>query len=254
MPAEVLDDPLGISCVFSNGSRLTVTLGDTANPRLARDLLAGLAELVHPHGTVDAAGSVRHYLSALGGMVTALAGRGFTGSAADLHRAQVAEFWMGTTGAREACSRRMLLGFAAAGGTLDARVRELAEGRAYNLQPFRRPLPPYPEVVWTRLAQASQAAVTTAYRAHRDALAGAARGQDPATGGCDLDNLRWLLARNGPLTASGGAAHAEASRWHGAPGRPAARHSRAFPTWTSPPPTCCCSASTRASSPTASTT
>jgi len=122
MPAEVLNDPLGISCVFSNGSRLTATLGDTANPRLARDLLAGLAELVHPHGTVDAAGSVRHYLSALGGMVTALAGRGFTGSAADLHRAQVAEFWMGTTGAHEACTRRMLLGFAAAGGMLDARV------------------------------------------------------------------------------------------------------------------------------------
>ena len=161
---------------------------------------------------------------------------------------------MGTTEAREACTRRMLLGFAAADGALDERVRELAEGRAYNLQPFRRPLPPYPEVVWTRLAQASQAAVTTAYRAHRDALAGAGRGQDPAAAGCDLDNLRWLLARNGPMTVFDVAAHAEASRWHGAPGRPAARHSRAFPTWTSPPPTCCCSASTRASSPTVSTT
>ena len=77
----------------------------------------------------------------------------------------------------------MLLGFAAAGGVLDERVRELAEGRAYNLQPFRRPLPPYPEIVWTRLTQASQAAVTAAYRAHRDALAGAGRGQDPAAGG-----------------------------------------------------------------------
>jgi len=161
---------------------------------------------------------------------------------------------MGTTEAREACTRRMLLGFAAADGALDERVRELAEGRAYNLQPFRRPLPPYPEIVWTRLTQASQAAVIAAYWEHRDALAGAGRGRDPAAAGCDLDNLRWLLARNGPLTASGGAAHAEASRWHGAPGRPAARHSRAFPTWTSPPPTCCCSASTRASSPTVSTT
>ena len=45
-------------------------------------------------------------------------------------------------------------------GALDERVRELAEGRAYNLQPFRRPLPPYPEIEWTRLTQASQAAVT----------------------------------------------------------------------------------------------
>jgi len=56
MPAEVLDEPLGISCVFSNGSRSQVTLGDTVNARLARDLLTGLAELIYPHGTVDAAG------------------------------------------------------------------------------------------------------------------------------------------------------------------------------------------------------
>ena len=71
MPAEVLDEPLGISCVFSDGSRSQVTLGDTASARLARDLLTGLAELIHPHGTVDAAGSVRHYVWALGGMVAA---------------------------------------------------------------------------------------------------------------------------------------------------------------------------------------
>src|SRR5664280_2634809 len=101
---------------------------------------------------------------------------------------------MGAGAAREACSRRMLLGFAAAGGLLDAGVRELAEGRAYNLQPYRRPLPPYPEAAWGRLTQAAERAVDTAYRAHRDALAGAGRGQDPATGGCELDNLRWLLA------------------------------------------------------------
>ena len=180
MPAEVLDEPLGISCVFSDGSRSQVTLGDSANARLARDLLTGLAELIHPHGTVDAAGSVRHYARALAGMVAALAERGFTGGAADLRRAQLAEYWMGTTGAREACTRRMLLGLAAAGGVLDERVRELAEGRACNLQPFRRPLPPYPEIAWTRLTQASQAAVTAACRAHRDALGGAGRGQDPA--------------------------------------------------------------------------
>ena len=211
MPAEVLDDPLGISCVFSNGSRVTVTLGDTAGGRLSRDLLTGLAGLVHPHGTVDSAGSVRHYIRTLRGMTAALAERGFTGGAADLNRAQVAEFWMGTTTDREALTRRMLLGFAAAGGTMDARVRELAEGRAFNPQYFRRPLPPYPEAVWSRLAQASQDAVTTAYQVHRDALAGAARGQDPATGGCDLDNLRWLLARNGPMSTPSVAAHAGTS-------------------------------------------
>ena len=211
MPAEVLDDPLGISCVFSDGRRAVITLGYAAGSRLARDLLSGLAGLVHPHGTVDSAGSVRHYVRALRTMDTALAERGFTGGAADLRRAQVAEFWMGTTGAREACTRRMLRGFAADGGTLDARVRELAEGRAYNLQPFRRPLPPYPEADWARLTQASTEMTAASYRAHRGALAGAARGQDPAAGGCTLDNLRWLLARNGPMTAAGVAAHTGAS-------------------------------------------
>ena len=211
MPAEVLDDPLGISCVFSDGRWATVTPGGLASEQLARDLLTGLAELVHPHGTVDSAGSIRHYVSALRVMDAALAERGFTGGAADLRRAQVAEFWMGTTGAREACTRRMLLGLAAAGGTLDTRVRELAEGRAYNPQPFRRPLPPYPEAVWSRLTEACQAAVTTAYQAHRDALAGAARGRDPAEGGRSLDNLRWLLARNGPMSTPSVAAHAGTS-------------------------------------------
>jgi len=211
MPAEVLDDPLAISCVFSDGRRAVVTPGGLVGGQLARDLLTGLAELVHPHGTVDSAGSVRHYVSALRVMDAALAERGFTGGAADLRRGQVAEFWMGTTGAKEACTRRMLLGLAAAGGTLDARVRELAEGRAYNPQPFRRPLPPYPEAVWSRLTEACQAAVTKAYRAHRDALAGAGRGRDPAEGGRSLDNLRWLLARKGPMSTPSVAAHAGTS-------------------------------------------
>ena len=211
MPAEVLDEPLGISCVFSDGRRATVTPAGLASEQLARDLLTGLAELVHPHGTVDSEGSIRHYVSALRVMDAALAERGFTGRAADLSRAQVAEFWMGTTGAREACTRRMLLGLAAAGGTLDARVRELAEGRAYNPQPFRRPLPPYPEAVWSRLTEACQSAVTTAYREHRDALAGADRGHDPAAGGRSLDDLRWLLARKGPMSTPSVAAHAGTS-------------------------------------------
>ena len=211
MPAEVLDDPLGISCVFSDGSRVTVTPGGIACAQLARDLLTGLAGLVHPHGTVDSAGTVRVYVRALRVMDPALAERGFAGGAADLQRAQAAEFWMGAATAHEALTRRMLLGFAAAGGTLDARVRELAEGRAFNPQYFRRPLPPYPEAVWSRLAQASRESAAASYRAHRDALAGAARGQDPAAGGCTLDNLRWLLARNGPMTAAGVAAHAGAS-------------------------------------------
>ena len=31
MPAEVRDDPLGISCVFSDGRRADITLGDAGS-------------------------------------------------------------------------------------------------------------------------------------------------------------------------------------------------------------------------------
>lgn len=207
MPAEMLNDPPGISCVFSDGRQATVLLGDTASPQFARDLLTGLAELVHPHGTVDSEGTVLHYIKALRSMTSALADHGFTSRVSSLRRAQVAEFWIGTTADCELWTRRMILGFAAAGGTLDAGVRELAEGRPFRLRAARRPLPPYTEGEWSRLTEASLAVVTAAYREHQDALARAARGQDPVIGGCDLDNLRWLLARNGPMAARSVAAH-----------------------------------------------
>ena len=61
MPARLTSDPLGIACVFSDGTALQLEVAGAANPVLARDLLAGLVELVHPHGTVDAAGTVRQY-------------------------------------------------------------------------------------------------------------------------------------------------------------------------------------------------
>ena len=43
-----------------------------ASEQLGRNLLTGLAELVHPHGTVDSEGSIRHYVSALRVMDAAL--------------------------------------------------------------------------------------------------------------------------------------------------------------------------------------
>jgi hypothetical protein len=55
MPATVIDDPLGIECVFSDGSAARFDLDSLPCPELARDLLVGLVELIHPHGTVDAA-------------------------------------------------------------------------------------------------------------------------------------------------------------------------------------------------------
>jgi hypothetical protein len=93
MPARLTGEPPGIACVFSDGTAAQFILDGLPCPELARDLLTGLAELVHPHGSVDAASTAGKYQRAAQDMVRVLAGRGFTGSASDLRRPQVAEYW-----------------------------------------------------------------------------------------------------------------------------------------------------------------
>ncbi|GAA3493991.1 hypothetical protein GCM10019016_010900 [Streptomyces prasinosporus] len=105
MPATLVDEPLGLDCVFSDGRRAKPSLDGLSNPQLARDLAIGLAELVHPHGTVDAAGSMQHYTSAARHMVRTLAGRGFSGGLGQLSRGMLAEYWMGASRGREALTR-----------------------------------------------------------------------------------------------------------------------------------------------------
>jgi len=203
MPAVLLTDPPGIQCVFSDGSTAMFELEGLPCAQLVGDLLTGLAELVHPHGTVDAAGSVGHYVQSIRDMARKLAGLGFTGGAADLRRALLAEYWMAASGAREACTRRMLQGLDAAGGCLDVRVAELAAGRAYNPQRNRRQLPPYREGEWDRLTAACRSSADESFAAHKRALAAAGRGRHPSGGGWTAENLRWLLTRVGPAGASG---------------------------------------------------
>ena len=58
MPGVLLADPLGIACEFSDGRRGRWLLGGAGDPALVADLLAGLAGQVHPHGTVNAPGTV----------------------------------------------------------------------------------------------------------------------------------------------------------------------------------------------------
>jgi hypothetical protein len=212
MPARLTGDPPGIACVFSDGTAAQFTLDGLPCPELARDLLAGLAELVHPHGSVDAASTAGKYQRAARDMVRVLAGRGFTGGAADLRRPQVAEYWMGAAVEREASTRAMLRAFGAAGGVLDPAVAELAAGRAYNPQPFRRALPPYGEAEWARLAETCRLVTAGAYRAHKAAIAAAARGRDPRDAGPAAGNLCWLLARTGPSRTEDVAARAGAPR------------------------------------------
>lgn len=200
MPATLSEGPLAISCLFSDGSRAEVHLGIADGAALGRDLLVGLGELVHPHGTVDAAGTVEEYVLGARDMVRTLAGRGFSGGAGELTAGKLTEYWMGAGVRAEACTRRMLVGFDTATGGLDARVRELAGGRAFNPQAFRRALPPYREAEWARLGELCAATIQRSFAAHQGALAGAARGRDPAGGDWSLDNLRWLLTRTGPST------------------------------------------------------
>ncbi len=199
MPAALLTGPPGIRCVFSDGSTARFELGGLPCAGLVDDLLAGLAELIHPHGTVDAAGSVNHYVQSIRDMARKLDQRGFTGRAADLRRTMLAQYWMASTDTREACTRRLLQGFTASGGHLDARVVELAAGRAYNVQPNHHQLPPYLESEWEALTAACRRAVDESFATHKRALAAAERGQDPAGGKWDGQNLRWLLTRTGPV-------------------------------------------------------
>ena len=202
MPASVRDDPPGVWCMFSDGSTAQFDLGGLPCPMLVLDLLAGLAELVHPHGSIDAAGTVTQYVQAFRQMARRLSASGFTGRAADLRRPHLIEYWLGTSGPQEACTRRALAAFARNGGAVDPGVAELAAGRNFNPLSFRRPLPPYREAEWERLAAACAEAAGTAFAAHKEALAAAARGAHPGEGGWSRENLAWLLARTGPVGAA----------------------------------------------------
>ena len=99
----------------------------------------------------------------------------------------------------EALTRAMVEGFARAGGSLGEGVLELAVGRHFNIQPNRRPLPPYAEAEWQRLTEVCRKVVDDSYAAHRRALASISRGCDPGEGGWTRENFCWLLSRLGPV-------------------------------------------------------
>ena len=79
MTALLSDDPLGISAVFSDGTSTSIVFGATPDAVLARDLLAGLAGLVHPHGRIDTCNTLGVYVRAAKELVAAAAGSGTAG-------------------------------------------------------------------------------------------------------------------------------------------------------------------------------
>ncbi|MEU2006277.1 hypothetical protein ACH47B_34505 [Rhodococcus sp. NPDC019627] len=199
MPTMVTEDPLGLSCVFSDGSRANFDLSDLPNPRLARDLAVGLVELIHPHGSVDTAGTVDVYLRGLRRMVRTFADREFTGGVGELRRGQLAQFWLAGPAWVEALTRALVEGYARSGGSLSNEVLELAAGRHFNIQPNRRPLPPYSEAEWQQLTAVCQKEVEGSYAAHRRALEAVPRGRYPGDGSWTWENFCWLLSKLGPV-------------------------------------------------------
>jgi hypothetical protein len=200
MPAELLDDPAGISCVFSDGRRYRGVVA--AEPaELVRDMLAGLAALVHPHGPLDSPSTVAAYVRGIADIAVFMRERGAVGGAAGLPRRLLAEYWMQGGRIRESATRRMLASFNAAGegGALQRGTREMVTGRHFTPRPSGSPLAPYAEEEWDRLHQACRDQVDEAFARHRRALRLAAGGRDPQDGGWTPANKRWLLMRTGPL-------------------------------------------------------
>jgi hypothetical protein len=195
----VTGDPLGLTCVFSDGRRAEFDLSDLPNPGLTRDLATGLVELIHPHGSADSGSTVDGYVAALRAMVRALAEQSFHGGAGDLRRGQLAQFWMAGPTRLEALTRALVEGYARSGGALHAGVLELAAGRHFNIQPNRQPLPPYPEVEWQRLTEVCRQLVDDSYAAHRRALEAVRQGHHPGESSWTWQNFCWLLARLGPV-------------------------------------------------------
>ena len=207
MPAELLAGPPGIACVFSDGRRKRWLLDGAGEPVLVADLLAGLAGKVHPHGTVDAPGTVDAYLIGLRDIAVFMAARGVRGGASALTRAVLAEYWLQAGGMRESTTRAMLAGYDDATGALGAGVRALVDGRRFTRFASGDPLAPYDRQQWERLQDTCRRIADDAFAVHSRALEAARCGRDPQQAGWNDGNLRWLLARHGPLSTAQVAVH-----------------------------------------------
>jgi hypothetical protein len=210
MPAVVIGDPPGISCTFSDGTGVTWHARQAVDRVLVCDLLGGLAGMVHPHGPVDAAKTVREYGFAIRAFARALSGLGHRGPLAGLSRGRLTEALLGLEHRPEMMIRRVL----SACDPRDAgpEVREVARGRAFSRFRPHVPAEPYSEGEWERLQAACRQSAGAALAAFRQAAGMAASGRDPLRHGWAEPNVLWLLARRGPLNVAGLAALAGVSR------------------------------------------
>jgi hypothetical protein len=194
MPATVVEDPLGITAAFSDGTsgslKINVRAGGktyvTRNAVLSWEMLLGLADLVHPHGDIDATRTLNQYTSAIRALTNGLADQGFTGGMAELTRAHLAQHWLrgDHPAVVESLGRRMLARADDLHGLLKEDVREMVDGRHFQVQrQSKGTLAPYTEGEWARLTDACETAVKNSYATFRSARRAAEGGQDPLRGG-----------------------------------------------------------------------
>lgn len=205
MPAEVVDDPLGVRFTLSDGSSAMVAFRDTANPQLAQELLVGLASMVSPHGKLDSSAIIRTYVATVRDLTARLAVTGYCGDARGLTRAKLATVWWETGSRSEGRARRMLAALDDERGLLKPDVRELIDGRIFGTRRRKAeastPLAPYGEAEWVRLSETCRGLVKESFADHRQMLMAARLGRDPIVGGFSLENICWQLVHNGPSTA-----------------------------------------------------
>jgi hypothetical protein len=170
MPATLIDDPLGITFV-STARRTdeTIRLGKTSNPALAREMLTGLVDLVHPHGRIDEIKTFKQYVTSIRRFVAELTDRGHVGGAANLTRPQLAQYWMAASNAREYKTRRILAAMDDELGVLKPDVRALVDGRHFNPQRRRDKCRtvPYSEQEWQQLQQVCRESIRRSYGGSR---------------------------------------------------------------------------------------
>jgi hypothetical protein len=201
MPAEVIADPVPcLAYVVRDGSRKAWVEGGRC-PRLALDLLAGAANLVHPHGRLDSRGSVTNVLIGIRRLVNFASERGFSGGAQELRRPLLVEFWMGSSSADERLTKAALRALDQETGMLDPKVRALIHGRSFNPTRHGDNIPPYSEAEWSRIIGTCERHVRGELAAHRAVVQQGRAGRDPLPeGDWAPGNAAWLLIKHGPLT------------------------------------------------------
>ena len=100
-----------MACEFTDGRQKRWLFDGTGDPALVAGLLTGLAQKVHPHGMVNAPGTVDAYLTGLRDIAAFMAGRGVRGGAGALTRAVLAEYWMQAGVQQESTTRAMLAAY-----------------------------------------------------------------------------------------------------------------------------------------------